>query len=518
MTTVTIKRPRDRYRPAYHFTPPTGWMNDPNGLAQIDGVYHMYYQSNPYGPQHNRIHWGHAVSTDLVHWEDRPLALVPLDEGPDMEGCWSGVLVKSDDGPVFVYSGRNPLERYTQTCCLAWPTEQDRLDRFEQDPSNPMISDPPAGVDVTELRDHCVWRDGDTWHQVMGAGLSAKEGAEVSDKQGAILHFISPDLRTWEFAGIMLEGSQVQAGEAGLGTTWECPDIFDVPGAPGVEGASVPGKSVFSWSAWDEGVTLHTAYILGTRGAQAFVPRTSARFVDLGLRHFYAPQTIRLDDGRRLQFGWSQEGLEELTVPEADWFGVMSLPRELWAEGNALLTRPVAEVDQLRTGEPETVALSGGTRTVLETHSVQTDTVGTVVLAPGGELTIDVLATPDDSASSERTRIRLTRSADPAEVTLSVDRSESRSSKRLPRYDAKFLSGEIPTDESGTVELRILVDHSIIEIYANGRPLTARAYPVALDANSIVVETNEGATVSNLSTWEMAAAEQSERFFVIDPR
>ncbi len=513
MTKLTVERPRDRHRPAYHFTPPTGWMNDPNGLAQIDGVYHMYYQSNPYAPFHNRIHWGHAVSTDLVHWEDRPVALVPLDEGPDVEGCWSGVLVKTDEGPVFVYSGRNTLARHTQTCCLAWPTDQETLDWFEQDPANPVIADPPAGVDATEMRDHCVWREGTTWHQVMGAGLAAKEGADLADKQGALVHFVSPDLRTWEFAGIMLDGSQVQAGEAGLGTTWECPDIFEVPGAPGVAGASVPGKTVFSWSAWDEGVTLHTAYVLGTRGAESFVPRTSARFVDLGLRHFYAPQTIQLDDGRRLQFGWSQEGLQGLTVPEADWFGVMSLPRELWSEGNALLCGPVTEVDKLRLGDPEVVSLEGVAHHVLETRSVQTDTVGTVALAPGGELLIDVLATPD---GSEHTRIRLARAdGSNADITLSVDRSESRSLARLPRYDAKLLSGVIPAGESGEVELRILVDHSIIEIYANGRPLTARAYPISEEASSIVVETNSGASVSTLRTWKMAAAEQEERFSII---
>ena len=512
MTKLTVERPRDRHRPAYHFTPPTGWMNDPNGLAQIDGVYHMYYQSNPYAPFHNRIHWGHAVSTDLVHWEDRPVALVPLDEGPDVEGCWSGVLVKTDDGPVFVYSGRNTQVGTTQTCCLAWPKDKENLDWFVQDPANPVIAGPPAEAPALEMRDHCVWREGNTWHQVMGAGLPATEGENPAPKLGALMHFTSTDFRTWDFAGIMVDGSKLQPGEADPAATWECPDIFDVPGAPGLENVNTPGKTVFAWSAWHEEVTLHTAYILAEKSTGSLTPTTAPRYMDLGLRHFYAPQSLELDDGRRIHVGWSQEGLDESVVPQSDWFGAMALPRELWAESDMLLSRPVMEVDKLRRGDPEVISLEGADRHVLETRSVQTDSVGTVVLKPSGELTIDVLAAAD---GAERTRIRLARATDSAEITLSVDRSHTRNATVLPHYDTKFLSGMIPADESGEVELRILVDHSIIEIFANGRPLTARAYPASAQSNSIVVETHPGASINELSTWEMAAAEQSERFSII---
>ncbi len=517
MTRLSVDRPRDRHRPAYHFTPPVGWMNDPNGLSQIGDTYHLFYQSNPYGPQHNRIHWGHAVSTDLVHWEDRPVALVPLDEGPDVEGCWSGVLVKTDEGPAFVYSGRNTQVGTTQNCCLAWPKDKENLDWFVQDPANPVIPDPPAEVPALEMRDHCVWREGDTWHQVMGAGLPATASENPSPKRGALMHFTSKDFHAWDFAGVMLDGSKLEPGEADPATTWECPDIFDVPGAPGPEGVNTPGRTVFAWSAWHEEVTLHTTYILGEKSTNSFTPTTTPRYMDLGLRHFYAPQSLKLDDGRRIHFGWSQEGLDDSVVPQSDWFGTMSLPRELWAEGDVLLSRPVAEVDELRAGDPEVVSLEGALHRVLETHSVQTDTVGTVILAPGGELTIDVLAAAD---GSERTRIRLARAADAgtSEITLSMDRSQTRDATVLPHYDEKFLSGAIDTDESGTVELRILVDHSIIEIFANGRPLTARAYPASAKSNGIVVETNSDATVSKLSTWTMATAEQEERFSIIAPQ
>lgn len=97
----------DPHRPRFHFTAPGGWLNDPNGLTHRDGVYHLFYQYNPLAAAHHRIHWGHATSHDLVTWTDEPVALVPGAEGPDRDGCWSGVLVDDGGTPTLVYSGRH---------------------------------------------------------------------------------------------------------------------------------------------------------------------------------------------------------------------------------------------------------------------------------------------------------------------------------------------------------------------------------------------------------------------------
>lgn len=97
----------DPHRPRFHFTAPGGWLNDPNGLTHRDGVYHLFYQYNPLAAAHHRIHWGHATSHDLVTWTDEPVALVPGAEGPDRDGCWSGVFVDDGGTPTLVYSGRH---------------------------------------------------------------------------------------------------------------------------------------------------------------------------------------------------------------------------------------------------------------------------------------------------------------------------------------------------------------------------------------------------------------------------
>ena len=98
----------DPHRPQYHFTAPANWLNDPNGLIQWQGQYHLFYQHNPHAPVHGSIHWGHAVSDDLVHWRDLPIALAPTPGGPDAHGCWSGCAVDDNGLPTLVYTGVAP--------------------------------------------------------------------------------------------------------------------------------------------------------------------------------------------------------------------------------------------------------------------------------------------------------------------------------------------------------------------------------------------------------------------------
>ena len=144
----------DPHRPRFHFVSPAGWLNDPNGVSQWNGTYHLFYQYNPEGAFHHRILWGHATSTDLVNWADQPVALEPS-EGPDADGCWSGVLVDDGGTPTLVYSGRHG-ERELPCVAVGSPD----LLTWTKAPENPVIPAPPAGVDVTAYRDHCVWREG----------------------------------------------------------------------------------------------------------------------------------------------------------------------------------------------------------------------------------------------------------------------------------------------------------------------------------------------------------------------
>src|SRR5579871_1584310 len=192
----------DPHRPRYHFMPPANWMNDPNGPIYVDGRYHLFYQHNPraaaWGDYDNSVpaappppdvvwgsmHWGHAVSTDLVNWRHLPIALTPTPDGPDKNGCFSGCAVIHEGVPTLLYTGVSP-----ECQCLA--VSHDGLLTWQKDARNPVIAGPPAGWTRTDFRDPCVWQEGDEWLMLIGTG--------IKDVGGAALLYRSDDLIHWRY-------------------------------------------------------------------------------------------------------------------------------------------------------------------------------------------------------------------------------------------------------------------------------------------------------------------------------
>lgn len=308
-----------RPRPALHFAPVRGWMNDPNGLIQWNGRVHLFYQHNPAGPVAENLAWGHASSTDLWTWQDHPLALEPDPAGPDRDGCFSGCAVVADGTPRLLYTGVN---RGRELPCLAEAADSDLI-HWTRDPGNPVIAGPPPGEAVRAFRDHSAWRDGPAWYQVVGGGLQ--------DRGGALFLYRSADLRNWQYAGVF-----AAAADHGLdGVIWECPDVF-----------VLGDTAVVVVSVWD-GLPPYAMWMTGQVTGHRFVPRASGR-CDAGHR-YYAPQSLTMADGRRVAFGWLRECLGELAGPDKTRVGVMSLPRELYLDANgSLQSRPARELDRAR--------------------------------------------------------------------------------------------------------------------------------------------------------------------------
>jgi beta-fructofuranosidase len=177
----------DRHRPLFHFLPPANWMNDPNGLIQYNGSYHQFYQHNPNGAFWGTMHWGHAMSEDLVNWRHMPIALAPDPEGPDRDGCYSGAAVVHEGVPTLVYTG---VRGSDELPCLATCADQD-LATWTSYAGNPVVQHTPQTLPTTIFRDHTLWREDGAWMMGVGSGIDGQGGA--------VLLYRSPDLRTWEY-------------------------------------------------------------------------------------------------------------------------------------------------------------------------------------------------------------------------------------------------------------------------------------------------------------------------------
>ena len=421
-------------------------MNDPNGLIHHRGRCHLFYQHNPAAPVHRDIHWGHAVSADLVHWEHLPVALAPQPGTPDADGCWSGCTVIADDGtPTILYTG---LRGGRHTACLATALDDD-LVAWRRHPGTPVIAAPPPGLDVVGFRDHTAWREDRGWCQLMGAGI---RGAG-----GAALLYRSPDLRRWRYAGPLLTGD----GDGDV-SMWECPDFF-----------ALGDRHALVVSAWDRAPLNHALWFTGDYADGHLEPRAHG-LVDHG-RCFYAPQSFSDDRGRRLMLGWLVEDRPLDAQLAAGWSGVMSLPRELGLDAGGVLTvRPAAE---LAAGRGRRLTGDGARGRALEV-------VATLPAAGRGRAGVADHPAPD---GSEQTTIVY----DAAARRLVLDAG------RTPRA--------APLDPRGdTVRLHVFVDHSVVEVFADERlAISGRVYPTGAASDGVrVIADGVDPDAIRLEMWE----------------
>ena len=466
----------DPYRPEYHFFPPANWMNDPNGVIQWKGQYHLFYQYNPHGAFWGTIHWGHAVSPDLVHWTDLPIALAPTPGGPDEGGCWSGCAVDDGGIPTIIYTGAHP-----QRPCVA--TSRDDLFTWEKYPGNPVISAPPEGLDVVGFRDHSVWQEADTWYQVIGSGLR--------DVGGAALLYRSPDLIDWEYLNPLLVGDEDQADPVWTGTMWECPDFF-----------SAGDKYVLVVSALDtEGnQDPYTLYFVGTYVDHTFAPEVVRR-LDFGDALFYAPQTFVDERGRRIMWGWVKEGRSDESQRAAGWAGVMALPRVLSLRPDGFLGfQPAPELEMLRGEHRRVIDVAVMPTSAVPLDDVRGDCLEIIAeFEPGDaeEFGLTVCRAPD---GVEETRILY----DAVGRRLIVDRERSSLSHDV---DSGMHEGLLDLALDEPLSLHVFLDRSVVEVYANGRAcLTSRIYPSRPDSLGLALFARGGtANLTSLDVWQLTS-------------
>jgi beta-fructofuranosidase len=316
--------------PALHIRPPQGWLNDPNGLCRIDGRYHVFFQYNPVAPVHEAIYWGHVSSTDLIHWQQHPIALAPRPGLIDGAGCWSGCVVDDGGVPTAVYSA-NPDDARNAVVALA---RSDRsLIHWRQDRSPARGISRSSGME--EVRDPFVFVHEGHRYAVQGAGQPAGGPR--------LLLYGCDDLTQWTELGDLLTTEDPIAAEVADANIWECPNLLRVAGqwvllvslvgrVNGVDQLSRVRYLIGDLVAQDQGWTFKA---------------TSGGVVDEGPA-FYAPQVLAEAD-RTLLWAWAWElGRSERQIADAGWAGVLTFPRELYICNGILGARPATELSALR--------------------------------------------------------------------------------------------------------------------------------------------------------------------------
>ena len=319
-------------RPRFHLTPLVGWMNDPNGFCYYNGCYHLFYQYHPYSTVWGPMHWGHATSTDLLHWDHQPCALAP-DTAADAAGCFSGSAVPLPDGELLLlYTGVQPATSGNgdlQAQCVAVGDGYN----FSKDTANPVIPTTmlPEGFCAADFRDPKIWAENGKFYCVAAA--------RHQREQGSILLFESLDGHNWQYVTVL------DSSHDTLGKMWECPDFF-----------ALDSTQVLLVSPQEMRATVDdefhagegTVAILGSYDPATHVfTRQKVQAIDYGL-DFYAPQTTLAPDGRRIMVAWMQSWATANSAPHLKpWFGRVCLPRELRVHDGRLYQTPVREIESL---------------------------------------------------------------------------------------------------------------------------------------------------------------------------
>ncbi|HOX37159.1 MAG TPA: GH32 C-terminal domain-containing protein [Candidatus Brocadiia bacterium] len=432
---------REKLRPQFHFSSRRGWNNDPNGLCYYDGEYHLYYQHNPYGWNWGNMHWGHAVSRDLVRWKELPIAIYPHEFG---DWVFSGSATVDADNTAGFRTGSEDVivAAYTSTGrgeAIVYSNDRGRT--FTEYEGNPVVKH--QGRDPKLL-----------WHKAAGHWVMA-----VYDEKGdskAIAFYSSPNLKDWKY----------ESREEGF---FECPEIFELP----VDGDAKNTR----WILYSG----DGAYSIGAFDGREFKKESGKHRFNFG-NCFYASQTfsdIRPEDGRRIQIGWGQTGDQSMPFNQ-----MMDFPVELTLrateEGIRMFAQPGREIEVLHRKK----------------HSWKN-----VRLASGGK-------NPIEGIECELLEIRAEFEPGTAnEVGLNVHGL---------RVAYNCATSELVCDQNraalkpvaGRIRLRLLVDRTSVEIFANGGRIymPMRWIPPA-GANDVEVFCSGGeAQMTDMQIYELNSA------------
>lgn len=292
-------------------------MNDPNGFICYQGKYHLFYQHFPYAPAWGTMHWGHAVSEDLIHWEHQGTALFPTKDY-DRNGIFSGSAVEKDGSMLLYYTAvryleedaqnihRCPEGRFESSQAMLVSPDGYQFDNWQRKRKIiPVIRDGKI-ADAAHTRDPKVWRQGDTYYMILGSTLCGEAGCT--------LFYKSRDGQSWKYAG--------QSRDESYGRILECPDLFRA-GEGYVFIGSPMGIMNDGLEYADHSICAPAEF---TEENCELRRKGQYQFVDWGL-DLYAPQTALDKEGRRVMIAWMRMPYAVEADDRKPWRGMMCLPR-----------------------------------------------------------------------------------------------------------------------------------------------------------------------------------------------
>jgi fructan beta-fructosidase len=483
------------WRLQYHFTPPRNWINDPNGLVYYKGEYHLFYQLNPFGSKWGHMSWGHAVSADLLHWRDLPVALeeengIMIFSGSAVvdEHNSSGLCTKHRDDSsclIAIYTGHTE-ERQTQNIAFS----NDRGRTWTKYKNNPVID-----LHLKNFRDpKVIWYEPEKkW--VMITALS---------DQHKLRFFDSHDLIHWNAIS--------DFGPAGAtGGVWECPDLFEL---------SLPGTDETRWVLV---VNINPGGIAGGSGTQYFVgrfdgtkftndnPPSQQLWMDYGKDYYAAVSYFgrKPGDRRRIMIGWLSNWQYAKDTPETGWRGAMALPREVSlfqsSQGIRVKQEPVREIAALRRNASAPSVVPAQRPGVLDWDDADQQLRNIAV--DGKCLEIEISLLP---GSARHFGIRVFQGPrHQTEIGVDADRGIlyiDRTLSGVTDFSKEFPGRQTaPLAVKEAVVLRVFLDRSSVEVFATGGKitLTDRVYPEQNDTGVSLFSDGEAPRIRSLKVWKI---------------
>lgn len=474
----------EQFRPRLHYAPARNWMNDPNGLVFHDGLYHLYYQHNPFGNDWGNLSWGHATSVDLLHWSEHPIAIERTlgDAGCSIEDIYSGsVVVDHDDTCGLGRDGRSPLVALYTSAYTALHPEQAGIQAQSLAFSNDggytwtkYAGNPVVDRGSSDFRDPKVFRyhdhtSGNSWWVMVA----------VEAVERRVVMYRSENLSDWSEVSSFGPRDDIEGA-------WECPDLFELP----VDGDTANTRWVLVVSTNTGGIASGsgTRYFIGSFDGERFMadePPSEANevaWLDWGPDNYASVSFADAPDGRRILIGWMSNWDYVWAVPTSPWRSNMTLPRELTLTDNCgrieLCQRFVPEVDAApatgATFEDADRELSAVTRVLGFVGDVfridvglelgDAERVGVVVRASAGFTADadDADAGDADSDEADEQAQGTMIGVDRRSGRLFVDRTRSGLVDFHPDF-ARVSSAPIDTT-TGRVQLCIVVDRASVEV------------------------------------------------------